>query len=67
MDASQNPPRALLDTACRSRPPTAAAAAGHGDLVIENFAEFAAAGLPGICGICIADYVTHTSVPKASA
>jgi hypothetical protein len=67
MDAAQNPPRALLDTACRSHRPPAAAAAGHGDLVIENFAEFAAAGLPGICGICIADYVTHTSVPKTSA
>jgi hypothetical protein len=66
MDASQNPSRVLLDTACRSHRPAAAAAA-PGDLVIENFAEFAAAGLPGICGICIADYVTHPSRPNASA
>lgn len=65
MDASHRTQRALLDTACRSDLP-AAATAGHGDLVIENFAEFAAAGLPGVCGICIADYIAHRS-PSASA
>jgi hypothetical protein len=35
---------------------TAPPARHHQDLVIENLAELAAAGAPGVCGACIADY-----------
>ena len=35
--------------------------AGHLDLVIEDLAELAAAGVPGVCGACIADYAAGES------
>ena len=33
----------------------------HHDLVIENLAELAAAGMPSVCGACISDYFARES------
>jgi hypothetical protein len=55
MKASQNLPGVRLDAACRHDGPAAASAAGLPNLVVENLAEFAAAGVPALCQICWAD------------
>jgi hypothetical protein len=39
----------------------------HEDLVIENLAELAAAGMPSVCGACIADYFACESSAKTIA
>ena len=58
MEASQNLPGVLVDAAVgRDGGPTPGSVAEPESLVIENLAEFAAAGVSGYCQICWADYV----------
>lgn len=47
MKASQKLPGVFLAAA--------SSAASQGNLVIENLVDFAAAGVPGICQLCLAD------------
>ena len=57
MKTSQNLPEVLADAAVgQDGGPTPGSVAGPGNLVIENLAEFAAAGVSGYCQICWADY-----------
>jgi hypothetical protein len=58
MNASQESKQILAETGCR--------APAHNSLVIENLNEFAAAGVVGACGICIADFVVRESRPAAA-
>lgn len=50
MKASQNPPEVRREASCHDDGPAS------DNLVIENLAEFAAAGVSGYCQICWADY-----------
>jgi hypothetical protein len=62
MNTTYNPPRITRHPALDGAAPHAAPAPGHhSDLVIENLAELAAAGVPGVCGACIADYFVRES------
>jgi hypothetical protein len=56
MKASQNLPGVPLTAICRDSGPVPGSGADHENLVIENLAELAAAGVSGVCGICFADY-----------
>jgi hypothetical protein len=62
MNASQKNEQILAETGCRA----SATAPAHNSLVIENLNEFAAAGVVGACGICIADFVVRESRPAAA-
>jgi hypothetical protein len=62
MTTSHNPPSVTRHPAVRGAGLHMAPPAGHHrDLVIEDLAELAAAGVPGVCGACIADYVGYES------
>ncbi len=55
MKATQNLPVVLRDAVCRDDGPASGSAGGQPNLVIENLAELATAGVPALCGICWAD------------
>jgi hypothetical protein len=57
MKVNQNLPGLLLDASCRDDGLAPGSAAGQPNLVIECLGEFAAAGVPAACQLCIADCV----------
>lgn len=60
MNTSHNPSSVTRHPASRGTGLRAATVAGHyQDLVIVDFAELASAGVPGVCGACIADYAAR--------
>jgi hypothetical protein len=65
MDIRKEYPEALAESGCRSGRPSAAASGRHGNLVIENLSEFAAAGAAGTC-FCITDLVIRETRPAAA-
>lgn len=68
MNTSDNPLSVTRHPAFRGADLHVAPPAGHrGDLVIEDLAELAAAGVPGVCGCCIADYFVRESPAKTIA
>jgi hypothetical protein len=68
MNASHTSPALTRHPAFRGAGLHAARPAGHHqDLVIENLAELAAAGVPGVCGACIADYFARETSAKTTA
>jgi hypothetical protein len=68
MNTSHNPPSALRHPAFRGTGLHVTPPAGHHrNLVIEDLAELATAGVPGVCGACIADYFAGDSSTKTMA
>lgn len=68
MNTSHHLPTLTRHHAFRGAGLYAAPPAGHHqDLVIEDLAELAAAGMPGVCGACIADYLARESSAKMTA
>ncbi len=55
MKATQNLPRVRPDAVRYDAGLSPSPVAGGGNLVIENLAEFAAAGVPDACQLCFAD------------
>jgi hypothetical protein len=75
MKASPNDPGVRVDAVCHDGGPEPGSVAGHENLVVENLAELAAAGVPCSCkGVCFADcaawpvpgYDGHQSSPWIS-
>jgi hypothetical protein len=55
MKATQNLPVVRCDAVCGDDGLAPGSAAGQPNLVIENLAELATAGVPALCHICWAD------------
>jgi hypothetical protein len=66
MNISQKNPQTLAESGCRGGRPAAAATACHGNLVIENLNEFAAAGVVSYCGSSIADFIIREPRPAVA-
>jgi hypothetical protein len=64
MSTSQENLQILAEAGCRSGRPSTAPA--HGNLVIENLNEFAAAGVVSYTGGSVADFIIRESRPAAA-